>query len=159
MSGGLGFSGAPDVIVIGAGVIGCSVALRLAQARLKVMVMDPGEPGAEASRAAAGMLAPQGEMVEHDSFFDLCAASRDLYPEFVAEVEGLSGTSVGYRRDGTLLVAADEEECRILEEAFASQSRMGLPLERQAHARLGGEGLFEYSALLFIRGHEIGRAH
>jgi len=138
MVGGLGFSGAPDVIVIGGGVIGCSVALRLAQARLKVMVMDPSEPGAEASSAAAGMLAPQGEMVEHDSFFDLCAASRDLYPEFVAEVEGLSGTSVGYRRDGTLLVAVDEDECRKLEEAFASQSRMGLPLER-LEARTVGE--------------------
>ena len=50
---------APDVIVIGAGVIGLAVARALAQRNLRVVVLERGEPGREASWAAAGMLAPQ----------------------------------------------------------------------------------------------------
>src|ERR1019366_6944762 len=80
-----------DVVVIGGGIIGCSIALRLAQAHAQVCVLDRGQPGAEASSAAAGMIAPQGEMMAADDFFELCAASRDLYPQFVAEIEELSG--------------------------------------------------------------------
>src|SRR5215470_13731252 len=90
-----GSSRTADVIIIGGGVIGCAAALRLAQARLSVMVLDRGEFGAEASSAAAGMLAPQGEMVEFGDFFELSAASRDLYPGFVAEVEELNGEKTG----------------------------------------------------------------
>ncbi len=123
-------SPAPDAVVIGGGVIGCSIALRLAQARLRVVVVDRGEPGAEASSAAAGMLAPQGENTILNDFFRLCLASRDLYPSFIAEVEDLSGERLGYRQDGTLLVAISEEECRALEAVEDAQSRAALPLER-----------------------------
>src|SRR5690348_9275002 len=98
-----------DVVIIGGGVIGCGIAFRLAQARLRVVVVERGEPGGEASGAAAGMIAPQGEMLEFDAFFELCAASRDLYAGFVEEVEELSGEAAGYRRDGILMVAADDQ--------------------------------------------------
>lgn len=121
---------AADVAIIGGGLIGCSIALRLAQAKLKVIVFDRGEPGGEASAAAAGMLAPQGETVEPDGFFEFCAASRDLYPSFVDEVESLSGQTVGYRREGTLLVSTDAQQTRQLEEIYRGQTRHGLPLER-----------------------------
>jgi len=129
-----------DVVVIGGGLIGCAIALRLAQAQMRVCVLDRGNPGAEASTAAAGMLAPQGEMVNPDAFFEFCVASRDLYPNFVAEIEEQSGESVGYRRDGTLLVGISESECRELEEIHRVQSRLGLPLEsltpEAVHARV-----------------------
>jgi glycine oxidase len=118
------------VVVIGGGMIGASVAFRLARSGLKVVVFDRGEPGAEASSAAAGMLAPQGETAEPDAFFELCAASRDLYPPFVAEIEEASGQSVGYRRDGTVLVATDEEESQELDKIYQAQRRHGLSLER-----------------------------
>src|SRR5947208_3663654 len=131
-----------DVVVIGGGVIGCAIAFRLAQAHLKVVVLERGEPGGEASGAAAGMIAPQGEMVNFDAFFELCAASRDLYPSFVEEVEELSGETVGYRRDGILMVAADDQHSRELEEVSRSQTRQGLPLERltaeSVHERVPG---------------------
>jgi glycine oxidase len=119
----------PDVVVIGGGIIGCSVALRLAQAKAKVTLLDRGELGAEASSAAAGMLAPQGEMIEPAAFSDLCMKSRDLYPEFAAEVEDLSGEHVGYRAEGALLVGTSDEECEELEESHRVQSQRGLRLE------------------------------
>ncbi|HEV2350266.1 MAG TPA: glycine oxidase ThiO [Terriglobia bacterium] len=127
-----------DVIIIGGGIIGCSIALRLAQARLKVRVLDRGEPGAEATTAAAGMIAPQGEISDPDEFFELCAASRDLYPRFVAEIEELSGIGAGYRRDGTLLVAVGDEEGPGLEKIFASQTAKGLPIELLSGAAVRG---------------------
>ncbi len=119
-----------DIIIVGGGLIGSAVALRLARAGAKVAVIDRGEPGSEASGAAAGMIAPQGEMLEPDAFFEMCMASRDLYAEFAAEVEELSGENIHYRKDGTLLVAIDPHEIEELEHIYKNQTALGLPLER-----------------------------
>ena len=54
-------TGGADVVVVGAGVIGCSIALRLAQSGADVLVLERGEPGAEASGAAGGILGAQME--------------------------------------------------------------------------------------------------
>jgi len=138
-------SSSPDVLVIGGGVIGCGIALRLAMAHLRVVVIERGEPGGEASSAAAGMIAPQGEATGFDAFFDLCRASRDLYPSFVAEVEDLAGLApggIGYHHEGALLLAADENQQAELDKIYHAQAGHGLPLERLApeevHHRVRG---------------------
>ncbi|HEX9508330.1 MAG TPA: FAD-dependent oxidoreductase, partial [Myxococcales bacterium] len=74
------------VAVVGAGVTGCGIALRLAQAGAAVTVVERTRPGAEASSAAAGMLAPQLEDEGPGPFFDLCLRSRQIYPAFIAEI-------------------------------------------------------------------------
>lgn len=122
--------GSADVMVIGGGLIGCAIALRLAQAKLRVAVVDRGEPGCEASSAGAGMIAPQGETTEPDGLYTLCAASRDLYPAFAAEVEELSGESVGFSHEGTLFAALDETQAAELDHVYRAQAAAGLTVER-----------------------------
>jgi glycine oxidase len=123
-------SSSSDVIVVGGGLIGCAIAFRLAQTGARVAVFERGTPGCEASSAGAGMIAPQGETVEANGFYRLCAASRDLYPQFVAEIEEMTGQSVNFRRDGTLMTAVTEHEAAMLDSLFKAQSKAGLPLAR-----------------------------
>ncbi len=123
-------SSASDVLVIGGGIIGTSIALRLARAGLRVSVVDADADAGQATRASAGMLAPQGEMVQPDDFFELSRFSRDLYPGFLDELESLTGERVDYHRDGTLLVALDETQMEELDQVYRAQSQLKLPLER-----------------------------
>ena len=131
-----------DVLIIGGGIIGCSIAWRLAQAGMKVTVLDRSEPGAEASSAAAGMLAPLGEMIEHRIFSELCVASRGLYPRFAAEIEECSGHHAGYRSDGSLLVALDETDEEELTKVHRTQTAQGFTLHpltaAEVHSREAG---------------------
>src|SRR5882762_2413762 len=118
-----------DVAVIGAGIQGSSVALRLAQAGAQVAVLERGIPGAEASSAAAGILSPGVEAVELGPLHALCRASLERYPSFVREVEALSGMSVGFRALGTLEVALDETHAKVLAGRAEKMLQHGLPVE------------------------------
>ena len=122
-------SGSPAVAVVGAGVIGCGIALRLAQGGAAVTLLDPAEPGAEASGAAAGMIAPQLEDCAEGAFFEMSVKSRAMYPEFVAEVERLSGLCVDYVRCGALRVALDDSEAAGIEAIASRQRAAGLRAE------------------------------
>jgi glycine oxidase len=118
-----------DVVVIGAGVQGSSVALRLAQAGRSVVVLERAVPGAEASSAAGGILSPGVEAVEPGPFYALCRASLARYPAFVADVERLSGMAVGLRSLGTLEVALDDDHAKVLAARAEKILRHGLPVE------------------------------
>ena len=91
----------PDVIIAGAGIIGVSIALELRERGARVLVLDRGEPGQEASSAAAGMLAPSDPETPTGLRF-LAVASAQLYPAYVERLESLSQTQVDFRRRGTI---------------------------------------------------------
>ncbi len=93
-----------DAIVVGAGIIGCSVARELARRKQRVLVLDRQEPGKEASWAAAGMLTPAAESAEALPLVHFAKASFALYNEFVREIEQTTGRSMDYRREGALEV-------------------------------------------------------
>lgn len=96
-----------DIAIIGGGVMGCAVALRLAQRGLAVTVIERGIPGAEASSAAAGILGPQMESEHPGPLLELGLRSRALYPALAVELHDATGIDIGYVRSGVLAVAFD----------------------------------------------------
>lgn len=118
-----------DVVVVGGGVIGLSVAWRAAAAGMKVTVCDP-TPGAGASWAAAGMLAPVTEArPDEAALAEFGLASIRRWSEFASELSEESGVDPGLRREGTLQVAFDADDRRALEELLAVHRSLGLDSE------------------------------
>ena len=120
-----------DVLIIGAGVIGLSLARELHRKGAgKVRVIDRGLPGREASFAAAGMLAPQAETDETGDFFDLCTASRDLYPRFAEELFDEIGIDIELDQTGTLYAAFTDSDAAHVRDRHSWQINAGLNVER-----------------------------
>ena len=101
---------ATDVVIIGGGVIGCSIAYQLSKAGVQVSIVEREEIAAEASSAAAGLLAPAEVLIGPKAGADLFLASWLMTPELIQEIEAVSGVQVEYHRTGALHVAANEEE-------------------------------------------------
>jgi glycine oxidase len=121
---------APDVVVVGGGVVGLGVAWRCALSGLDVRVFDS-SGGRGATWAAAGMLAPVTEVhYGEEALLELNLESSRRYPAFVAELEEASGLDTGYRRSGTLMVALDADENRALDDVFRFQRELGLEVRR-----------------------------
>jgi len=119
----------PDVVVIGGGAIGLASAWRMAQRGLDVVVVDP-QPGGGASTVAAGMLAPvtEARLGEVD-LLKLGLASWERWPAFAAEVKSASGRAVGYRSDGTVVVALDADDRAALADLVDRQRSLGLDVD------------------------------
>lgn len=100
----------PDLIVVGAGVIGLASAFELSRRGLTVRIYDAGQPGRGASFAAGGMLGVTSETRAGDPLHALAWSSHDAYPDWVASIEEASGRSVFMRMNSTLLVATDDAE-------------------------------------------------
>lgn len=89
------------VLVVGGGIVGCATAYELAKSGCEVALFERAVPGAEASSAAAGLLAPLGESTE-TTFARLALASWRLYPAVVRELEARTGIDVEYVTRGTI---------------------------------------------------------
>ena len=119
-----------DLVVVGGGVIGLSCAWRAAQRGARVVVLERGEPGQGATRVAAGMLAPVGELTFGEpELLELTLAAAKLYPGFVAELEEATGESTGYEQLGALHVALDRDEAAQLRRVHDLQRSLELEAE------------------------------
>ena len=120
-----------DVIIIGGGVIGLSLARALAHRGVRdICLIEKTELGTEASFAAAGMLAPQVEADSNDEFFKLACRSRDMYVDFAAALMEETDVNVELDTTGTLYLALNEDDERACEERYAWQSHAGLSVEK-----------------------------
>ena len=121
-------SSAADVAVVGAGVIGLSIAWRLALRGLSVAVFERATAGAGASLAATGMLAAAAE---HEpgcrDLLSLALESQRQWPEFRAQLEAQSGHDIDFRECGTLVVALNRDEVERLRFRHELHKRSGLP--------------------------------
>ena len=119
-----------DVVFVGGGVIGLACAWRLSQRGARVAVVERGEPGGGATRVAAGMLAPVGELsFGEPELLELTLAAARLYPEFIAEVEAASGKETGYEELGALHIALDRDEAAQLRRVHDLQRSLELEAE------------------------------
>ena len=122
-----GGTGCGKVAIAGAGIIGLSLAWRLAVIGYKVTIFEKGTAAGEASWAGAGMLAPGGEVDSRESPLALSAVdARRLYPKFISELKAASGVSIDFQQRGGLDLAYSEKEWRDLERKRALQAGMGI---------------------------------
>jgi glycine oxidase len=127
-----------DVIVIGGGIIGLSLAIELRRNSASVLVVERGQPGQEASHAAGGMLVDCA-LETPAALQTLATASARMYPEFVRELQIDSGLNADLRDQGTILIPSAEHgtdstmsNCRLSAEQIAELEPLLLAPDRPA---------------------------
>lgn len=113
-----------DVVIIGAGVIGCSIAYQLARRGISTRVYDKHQIGAGSSNAAAGMLAAQAEFIDSPPLFELALQSRALFPALAEELKACSGMNIGFVHHGLLRVATTPDD--VLTYQHVASQHLGL---------------------------------
>lgn len=100
-----------DIVIVGGGVIGLSLAHALARQGVAVTVLERGECGREASWAGAGVL-KSGSWRRDDPLARLRRASLSAYPDFVADLQEQTGIDPEYLACGSLELLLDESQVR-----------------------------------------------
>jgi glycine oxidase len=118
-----------DVVIVGGGIIGGSIAFALSQRNLRVAMLDRREVTREASWAAGGMLSPAPNCPAAIPLVPLGRASLAMYPQFIAEIEEASQMPTGYRADGTLEALFRGDAERELSTLVALHHGLGLACE------------------------------
>lgn len=130
-------NGTAEVVIIGGGVIGLSIARALASRGVRdVLLIERGSLGGESSWAAAGMLAPQAEANRAHEFFELTCRSRDLYPAFAESLFSETGIDVELDQAGTLYLAFTDEDVIELSRRYQWQNAAGLPIAKLTAAEV-----------------------
>jgi glycine oxidase len=117
-----------DVIVLGGGITGLAAARTLAASGARVLVVERRRVGAEASAAAAGMLAPQSGVAAEEGLplLELALRARDHHLRLAPALEAETGISVELSRLGLIAVAFSEEDERELDRNLERQRSLGL---------------------------------
>jgi len=119
-----------NILIVGAGIVGCAIAYELSRRGASVQIIDDRLPGMGATQASAGMLAPYTEAKDRNTLFlDLAVRSLELYDEFVARAAADAGTSIGYNRAGTIEIAASDERMTELREVARRLAARGVALD------------------------------
>ncbi len=119
-----------DVAIVGAGVAGLGIAWRLIERGRRVLVVDRQLAGRASSWAAAGMLAPDSEIMFEEGALHLPGReSMRRWPDFAARLRTESGVDIGYNTGGTLQVADDRDAAALFRRLHAFQKEQGLPTE------------------------------
>ena len=102
-----------DVLIIGGGIIGLATAIALSQKGAKVTVVERDLCGRGATWAAAGMLAPEAERLE-GNLLEFGIRSREMYPQWIANLMRLSGQDCGYWCCGMIAPVLEESDRQVI---------------------------------------------
>ena len=151
-----------DVIIIGGGVIGLSLAWRLRQTAASVLVIEKSEPARQATHAAGGMIA-HCDPGNPPQLAKIIAASASMYQEFVAELRAAAFESPDLRADGTIAFLdsdevpicngarpLDDADLARLEPLLARRGRAYLLPERSVDPRKLGSALEKVARALGV---------
>ena len=127
-----------DVLIIGGGVIGLSLAWELAKRGKSVQVIDQGQPGQEASWAGAGILPPARLRPNDHPLDQLRGLACELHPRWAAELRELTGIDNGYRQCGGLYLAQTPGEAAALAAWAGTLREEGIEV-----AKLSASDLYE----------------
>lgn len=128
-------AGEADVIVLGGGIVGLSAARALAADGARVLVIERGRVGEEASGAAAGMLLAQADTEARSPLLEIALLARARHATLAVELQQETGLSVERSAHGVLELAFTESEDAVLRERADWQRARGLSVE----ALSGGE--------------------
>jgi glycine oxidase len=118
----------PEVVVVGAGVIGCAVAYELSRRGASVRVVEDRGVGMGATQASAGILAPHIEAEAAGPFLDLIVRGLGTFDRFLDQVASDGGSPVLYRRTGTLEVVVDSDGYGTLRRQSELLGSRGVPV-------------------------------
>lgn len=124
------------VIVVGAGIMGCTSALELAARGAEVILLERAIPGAEASSAAAGILGAQAEAHEPGPHFARMLRARDAYVEAARRLCDARPEDIGYRQSGVLKLAFRDQDDEALRALVAWQRASGAKVAHLSRAEV-----------------------
>jgi glycine oxidase len=112
-----------EVVVIGGGIIGCSIAYHLAKEKMNVALFEGRQIGGKSTRAAAGMLGAHSECDgDFEVFFPFARSSQQAYSVLNEELKELSGIDMQYRKGGILKLAFSEADKNALRSLISQPS-------------------------------------
>lgn len=113
-----------DVIIVGGGVIGSSIAFHLSKQKRKVLMLEKGQLAGKASGAAAGMIGAQAERNKDSPLFRHARKSRAMFPLLAQELKELSGIDIQLAQNGICKVAETDEEISSLKSVLSVQQNL-----------------------------------
>ena len=96
------------IVVVGAGILGASVAFHLAREGAQVTVVDQAHEG-RATAAGAGIICPWVSGVDDPAFYRLYAGGGRYYGDLIPALAELGETDLGFRRVGAMVVSNDAD--------------------------------------------------